>query len=89
MKRIFIASLVSVILVGISGCSSMTAQNATCDFIQGAHDSAKEREEREARPGATASLSKNKDVQEGVISAIFGSIFRSSDDECELKPYTS
>ncbi|ABV89361.1 conserved hypothetical protein [Shewanella pealeana ATCC 700345] len=67
------------------GCSSSSVANAGCDFVSGAHGNEQQREQRESIGGSSAaSTQNNKDVEVGILSAIFGVFARqiNDDEEC-------
>ncbi|MGS0693097.1 hypothetical protein [Shewanella sp. 0m-4] len=83
MKRISVILLVMLALNSV-GCSSSSVANAGCDFVSGAHSNEQQREQRESIGGSsTASTQNNKDVEVGILNAIFGVFSRQLNDDQE------
>jgi len=82
-KGIFIVSVLVPCLF-ITACTSNSVRNAGCDFVKGTSGNQAEREAAASRPGAQSLSKDNKDVGVGMLSAIFGTIFRplTGNDDC-------
>ncbi|MGS0689597.1 hypothetical protein [Shewanella sp. 30m-9] len=83
MKLNSFVLLILLVLNG-AGCSSNSVANAGCDFVSGAHSNEQQREQRESIGGSsTASTQNNKDVEVGILNAIFGVFSRQLNDDQE------
>lgn len=68
--------LFSIIL---SGCSTTSGKNITCDFVVGTYENESERRERNQNKGESLK-SDNVDVANGILDVIFGAVGRSTTD---------